>query len=377
MVAISGLSGNEIFCLRQQGMYPGDLVIGNSVFSLGLIGGISSGLKTIVGGEVSEVTSIIHEGRQKAYARMLAEAEKHGGIGITGVNNDLVQQVGNVEFLSIGSCVHQGDEKSEKLEFSTSADGQELYCQIDAGFVPKKFVFGNVAYSIGVGGGILGSLKSLKRGEIKEFSSIFNQTRHLALKRIQSEALNTGANAVLGIQTSIIPFAGMQEMVMIGTASNHPALTIAFSQSPITSDLTNQEMWNLINLGYMPLKLVLGVSVYSLGFVGGITSAFKSFVRGEINELTTLIYEAREQAIAHIATDARNSGADLVVGIKTYVYQLGSGIIEFMAIGTAVKKLPGITTHSTTLIPQAIISDRDTFVNTAEGTLMTKLNQPS
>ncbi|MEH2107428.1 heavy metal-binding domain-containing protein, partial [Nostoc sp.] len=267
MVAISGLSGNEIFCLRQQGMYPGDLVIGNSVFSLGLIGGISSGLKTIVGGEVSEVTSIIHEGRQKAYARMLAEAEKHGGIGITGVNNDLVQQVGNVEFLSIGSCVHKGDEKSEKLEFSTSADGQELYCQIDAGFVPKKFVFGNVAYSIGVGGGILGSLKSLKRGEIKEFSSIFNQTRHLALKRIQSEALNIGANAVLGIQTSIIPFAGMQEMVMIGTASNHPALTVAWCQSPITSDLTNQEMWNLINLGYMPLKLVLGVSVYSLGFV--------------------------------------------------------------------------------------------------------------
>jgi uncharacterized protein YbjQ (UPF0145 family) len=59
MVAISGLSGNEIFCLRQQGMYPGDLVIGNSVFSLGLIGGISSGLKTIVGGEVSEVTSTL------------------------------------------------------------------------------------------------------------------------------------------------------------------------------------------------------------------------------------------------------------------------------------------------------------------------------
>lgn len=377
MVAISGLSGNEIFCLRQQGMYPGDLVIGNSVFSLGLIGGIASGLKTIVGGEVTVVTSIIHEGRQKAYDRMLAEAQRHGGIGITGVNNDLVQQLGNVEFLSIGSCVHQGDEKSEKLDFSTSADGQELYCQIDAGFAPKKFVFGNVAYSIGVGGGILGSLKSLKRGEIKEFSSIFNQTRHLALKRIQSEALNAGANAVVGIKTSIIPFAGMQEMVMIGTASNHPALTVTFSQSPITSDLTNQEMWNLINLGYMPLKLVLGVSVYSLGFVGGITSAFKSFVRGEINELTTLIYEAREQAIAHIATDARNSGADLVVGIKTYVYQLGSGIIEFMAIGTAVRKLPGITTTSTTLIPQAIISDRDTFVNTAEGTLMTKLNQPS
>lgn len=96
MAAISGLSGNEIFCLHQQGMHPGDLVIGNSVFSLGLIGGIASGLKTIVGGEVTQVTEIIHEGRQKAYARMLAEAQKHGGIGITGVSNELIQQVGDV-----------------------------------------------------------------------------------------------------------------------------------------------------------------------------------------------------------------------------------------------------------------------------------------
>ena len=76
MAAISGLSGNEIFCLRQQGMHPGDLVIGNSVFSLGLIGGIASGLKTIVGGEVTQVTSIIHEGRQKAYDRVNAAQEK-------------------------------------------------------------------------------------------------------------------------------------------------------------------------------------------------------------------------------------------------------------------------------------------------------------
>ena len=377
MAAISGLSGNEIFCLRQQGMHAGDLVIGNSVFSLGLIGGIASGLKTIVGGEVTQVTSIIHEGRHKAYDRMVAEAQKHGGIGITGVTNDLVQQLGNVEFLSIGSCVHHDGKQAEKLQFSSSADGQELYCQMDAGFAPKKFVFGNVAYSIGLGGGILGSLKSLRRGEIKEFSQIFNETRHLALKRIKAEAQNAGTNAVVGIRTSIVPFAGMQEMVMIGTASHHPVLAPSFNQSPITSDLTNQEMWNLINLGYMPLQLVLGVSVYSLGLVGGITSAFKSFVRGEISELTNLIYEAREQAIAHIAEDASKCNADQVVGIKTYVYQLGGGMIEFMAIGTAVKKMPGVSTHSSVLLPQAIIQDRDTFVNTAEGTLRTQLNQMS
>jgi hypothetical protein len=63
------------------------------------------------------------------------------------------------------------------------------------------------------------------------------------------------------------------------------------------------------------------------------------------------------------------------VGIKTHVYQLGGGIIEFMAIGTAVKRIDGVTTVSPQLPPQAIIRDKDTFVNTAETALGTSLNQ--
>ena len=146
-------------------------------------------------------------------------------------------------------------------------------------------------------------------------------------------------------------------MVMIGTASHHPSLPPQYSQSPITSDLTNEEMWNMVNMGYVPIQLVLGVSVYSLGLVGGITAAFKSLGR------------------AKIAQDAQACGADDVVGIKTNVYQLGGGIIEFMAIGTAVKRMPGITTISPILPPQAIIRDKDTFINTAETALGSNLNQ--
>ena len=374
MAIMTGLSGNEMYCLHKKGLSPGDMVIGNSVYSVGFIGSIGSGINTLAGGEVTQMTSIIHDGRLSSYNRMVAEAERHGGVGITGVTSELVQQMGNVEFLSIGSCVHQEGAKSERLGFSSSADGQELYCQMDSGFQPIKFVFGNVAYSIGLGGGIGGMFKSLQRGEVPQFSEVFNQTRHLALIRIAQEARNAGANAVVGIQTSIIPFKGMQEMVMIGTASNHPALPPQYAQNPITSDLTNEEMWNLIYMGYMPIQLVLGVSVYSLGLVGGITSAFKALGRGEISELTSLIYEARENAIARIAADATACGADDVVGIKTNVYQLGNGMIEFMAIGTAVKRMPGLGTMSEQLPPQAIIKDKDTFVNTAEMAIGTNLN---
>jgi uncharacterized protein YbjQ (UPF0145 family) len=276
MTLITGLSGNEIFCLQQQGLTPGNIAIGNSVISLGMLNSLTAGIKTLVGGEVRQVTQIINEGRKSAYGRMYAEATEHGGVGITGVSNQLIFHDSNIEFLAIGSCVHRDETKIEQVEFSTAADGQSLYCQLDSGFTPKQAVFGNVAYSIGVGGGVVGSFKSLARGEVKEFSKIFKDTRNLALERIRAEAVAVGANAIVGIETSIVPCAGMQEMAMIGTASNHPALSARYSQHLVTSDLTSEEMWNLINLGYMPIELVLGVSVYSLGLVGGIAAAFKS-----------------------------------------------------------------------------------------------------
>lgn len=376
MAVMTGLSGNEMFCLMKKGYTAGELVIGNSVWSMGLIGSIGAGLKTLAGGEVEEVTSIIHDGRMASFERMCAWTDLRGAVGITGVTSELVQHSGSVEFLSVGSCIHREGVNATHLEFSTSADGQELYCQLDCGFHPLHFAFGNVAYSIGIGGGIGGAFRSLARGEVKEYSEVFNVTRHLALERIKNDAKKYGANSVVGIRTSIIPFQGMQEMVMVGTASKHDALPESYTDDPITSDLTNEEMWNLMHLGYMPIQLVLGVSVYSIGFGGGFSAFFKSFARGEIEEMTSLIYEARENAIHHIMRDATACGADDVVGIKTYVYQIGSGIIEFMAIGTAVKKMPGAKTLSDSLPPQAIIHDKDTFMNTAELTIGRDLNNP-
>ena len=47
---MSGLSGNEMYCLGLKGWDPGNIVVGNSVYSLGLLRGITSGLKTLAGG---------------------------------------------------------------------------------------------------------------------------------------------------------------------------------------------------------------------------------------------------------------------------------------------------------------------------------------
>ena len=49
MAIATGLSGNEMYCLHLKGFAPGELVIGNSVYSMGFVGSIGAGLQTIAG----------------------------------------------------------------------------------------------------------------------------------------------------------------------------------------------------------------------------------------------------------------------------------------------------------------------------------------
>src|SRR5262249_49172209 len=106
---------------------------------------------------------------------------------------------------------------------------------------------------------------------------------------------------------------------------------------------------------------VMGTAVYSLGIVGGLSAALKSFSRGEISDLTTLIYDAREHGIGLIRAEAQAIGADDVVGIRTHIHELGN-LLEFMAVRTAVKRLQNMEPQSPALPPQAIIRDKQTWI---------------
>jgi uncharacterized protein YbjQ (UPF0145 family) len=356
---MTGLSGNEIYCLAQKGFAPGNIVVGNSVHSLGLVQGITSGLKMLAGGEIGSITQLIVDGRHAAINRLEQEAKDEGDHGLTGVVSELRKLSNLMEFIAIGSSVEMS--RGSGPFFSTACSGQDLFCQIDAGYAPRHFVLGNVAYALGLGRGIAGGLKVLaRRGEVKEFSNMYNHTRHLALERLEAEATERGCNAVVDIITRIIPFGpGVREMLMVGTGSFNPAL--GQPKTPYTSELTGEELWNLTQMGYGPLRLVLGTSVYALGFAGGFTAFFRSFARGEIDEVTRLVYDARENCLDHIRLEAEQLHADGVIGIKIYINEIGQGLVEVMAIGTAIRKHAGVATQSEQLIPQAIIRDRDTF----------------
>jgi uncharacterized protein YbjQ (UPF0145 family) len=377
----SGLSGNEMYCAYMLGYTPGNILVGNSVFAMGFIGGIGSNVRTALGGEITQVTNMIAEGRKLSLSRFNKELAQTSGSGAAGVTSELIMHPGNIEFLTVGSTLHRPDTDGSGTPFTTSADGQELFCQWDSGYQPLSFVFGNVAYSIGVAKGIIGSFRQLAKGEVKQYSDIFNTTRNTALTRIQQEAKTFNANSVVGIRTTILPVgaSGVQEMIMIGTASYNQEINdiSGLVDGVTTSDLTAEETWNVSKMGYAPLKLILGTSVYSLGFIGGVKSALKNLVKGEINELTQMIYGAREQSLKRVQEQAEAIGADHVLGIKTYIYDLGNDLIEFLAIGTAVKKVDNLATRSEQLPPQAIIRDKDNFINVSNLSYGTDLQNPN
>src|ERR1700744_819611 len=83
MAMVSGLSGNEIFCMALKNYAPGEIVVGNSVNSMGFLGAVVSGFRNMPGGEIEPVTEAIEAGRLMAFNRMVEEAKREGAAGLT------------------------------------------------------------------------------------------------------------------------------------------------------------------------------------------------------------------------------------------------------------------------------------------------------
>lgn len=103
-----------------------------------------------------------------------------------------------------------------------------------------------------------------------------------------------------------------------------------------TSDLSTSDFWLLLDKGYEPVGLVMGNSVYSMGFVGGVGSSLKGMAKGEIPQITELMYNARELALGRMKDEAEKLGADGVVEVKLNVVPMGNWM-EITAIGTAIR----------------------------------------
>ena len=83
----------------------------------------------------------------------------------------------------------------------------------------KGEVFGLVVRSRGIGGNLMAGLRSLKGGEIKEYTSLLETTRRDAIDRMIQNAQAMGANAVVMMRFDSSEIGEtMSEIVAYGTA---------------------------------------------------------------------------------------------------------------------------------------------------------------
>jgi uncharacterized protein YbjQ (UPF0145 family) len=106
-----------------------------------------------------------------------------------------------------------------------------------------------------------------------------------------------------------------------------------------TSNLSALDFWLVTDAGYQPLGFVLGNSVMSMGVSGGIATAFKGLQRGELTQLTELMYAARELSLQRMQAEADAVGADAVVNVQIEIIHRSEEIMEVVATGTAVKRV--------------------------------------
>src|SRR5881275_2244030 len=105
------------------------------------------------------------------------------------------------------------------------------------------------------------------------------------------------------------------------------------STSLFTSDLSVNEFLLVREAGFRPLGLVLGTSIYHVGFQMGRWNSNQ-----ELTVLSQAMYHARELAMTRMEAEADQLGADGIVGVRLEIEfkEFGSDLAEFIAVGTAV-----------------------------------------
>ncbi|MBO0850604.1 MAG: heavy metal-binding domain-containing protein [Pseudonocardia sp.] len=104
--------------------------------------------------------------------------------------------------------------------------------------------------------------------------------------------------------------------------------------SLFTSDLSVNEFLLVREAGFRPLGLVLGSSIYHVGFQFGRWGRNQ-----ELQTLSQAMYHARELAMTRMEAEAAALGADGIVAVRLEIEfkEFGADLAEFIAVGTAVK----------------------------------------
>ena len=207
----SDLSVNEFLLVREAGFRPLGLVLGSSIYHVGLqLGRWGKNM------EMDVLSQAMYHARELAMTRMEAEAQALGADGVVAVRLEIdFKEFGNdlAEFIAVGTAV-QADEahrtgitwrNNKDLPFTSDLSGQDFWTLIQAGYAPLGMVMGSCVYHIAHQrmGQKLASFGN--NVEIPQFTEALYEARELAMSRMQAEAEALQAEGIVGVQLLSLP----------------------------------------------------------------------------------------------------------------------------------------------------------------------------
>src|SRR5437016_4265830 len=131
-------------------------------------------------------------------------------------------------------------------------------------------------------------------------------------------------------QGSDLPSHARERLNIMRGDATHRAL--------FTSDLSVNEFLLVCEAGFDPVGLVVGSSIYHIGYQQARWSQNQEMV-----VLTQAMYHARELAMTRMEEEANELRADGIVGVRLEVtrHEWGESLAEFVAIGTAIRARNG------------------------------------
>jgi uncharacterized protein YbjQ (UPF0145 family) len=198
----SDLSVNEFLLIKEAGFHPRGLVVGSSIYHIGLTTKSWSASQ-----EVQSLTQAMYAARELAMARMEEEATVLGADGVVGVRLDVGFYEwgrGTAEFLAIGTAVSAEDggnwKTAEGKPFTSDLSGQDFWTLLKSGHAPLGLVLGTCVYHVAHQRMFQAIGNIGQNREMANFTQALYEARELAMERMQDEAIKLKAEGIVGVQ---------------------------------------------------------------------------------------------------------------------------------------------------------------------------------
>ncbi|MFD6495767.1 heavy metal-binding domain-containing protein [Streptomyces sp. NPDC059944] len=203
----SDLTVNEFLLVREAGFRTLGLVLGCSVYHVGLqLGRWSSNQ------ELTKLSQAMYSARELAMSRMEAEASALGADGVVGVRLDIeFKEFGSdiAEFIAVGTAVKADGAdpgpagtwlNNKGRPFTSDLSGQDFWTLIRAGYAPLDLVMGSCVYHVAHQRFGQALNTTGRNVEIEQFTQALYDARELAMSRMQAEGQALEAEGIVAVR---------------------------------------------------------------------------------------------------------------------------------------------------------------------------------